>query len=268
MKILTGKKWKGGFLDYYRNKTEYRIEVVAFKNLEKLEDVYHTRAKSLRLLINYFPVVGLQGLITKTWSRLREDRRNEKYISCGFGKILETADTSVFKVGETVSFIAPWHPALAERIVLPKELISKVSDASQFSKISDNEILYLPVSGKNESAWWKKVKAWSIYSGTEISSEVQQKLTQDLNIEIRNLEWSSAEVIDSKNPESISDTRGRIVHEKMPVKRGILFGYGNYAKINIIPYSRPYVEINSVHEIDPTQIFIEIILMLIYKHGT
>ncbi|MEK7574219.1 MAG: Gfo/Idh/MocA family oxidoreductase, partial [Patescibacteria group bacterium] len=37
----------------------------------------------------------------------------------------------------------------------------------------------------------------------------------------------------------------------------VLFGYGNYAKINIIPYTRPFVDIKSVHEIDPTQIFLE-----------
>lgn len=256
MKILTGKKWIGGFLDYYRNKTEYRIEVLSFKNLEKLEDVYHTRAKSLRLLINYFPVVGLQGLITKTWSRLREDRRNEKYISCGVGRIIEAPDNSVFRVGDLVGFVAPWHPALAERIVLPKELITNISEL-EAPKISDSEILYMPLLEKRGDSWWKKLKAWSIYSGIEISSDVQQKLIQDLNNELRNTRWEFAEVIDSKNSEPISDTRGKIVHEKMSVKRGVLFGYGNYAKINIIPYSRPHVEINSVHEIDPTQIFIE-----------
>jgi len=40
MKILTGKKWRGGFLDYHRNKKEYRIQVLAWKNLERLENVF------------------------------------------------------------------------------------------------------------------------------------------------------------------------------------------------------------------------------------
>lgn len=96
MNILTGKKWKGGFLDYHRTNQEYRIQVLAWKNLEKLENVYHTRQKSLRLLMNYFPVVGLEGLITKTWSRLREARRNEKYISCGIGRIMECGEHGNF----------------------------------------------------------------------------------------------------------------------------------------------------------------------------
>lgn len=255
MRILTGNKWRSGFLDYFRNKSEYRIQVLAFKNLEKLEDVYHTRAKSLRLLINYLPVVGIQGLITKTWSRLREDRRNEKYISCGVGKIVETADNSQFQVGDLVEFVAPWHPALSERIVLPKELISKSSsDNAQFS---DGKIFYAPVESKKENRWWQKLKAWSVYAGIEITSDFQLELSKNLAGEIKSTDWSSVEVLGCENPEVTSDTKGKIVHEKMPVKRGILFGYGNYAKINIIPYSRPYVEINSVHEIDPTQIFIE-----------
>jgi len=76
MRILSGKKWREGFLDYHRSDKELRIQVLKWKNLEKLEHVYHTRPKSLRLLINYFPVVGFGGLITKTWSRLREERRN------------------------------------------------------------------------------------------------------------------------------------------------------------------------------------------------
>src|SRR3989344_9705878 len=100
MRILSGGKWREGFLDYHRNKKEYRIQVLAWKNLERLENVYHTRPKSLRLLLNYLPVVGLEGLITKTWSRLREERRNEKYVACGVGKIIEGAENGSFSERE------------------------------------------------------------------------------------------------------------------------------------------------------------------------
>ena len=116
-------------MDYHRNKKEYRIQVLAWKNLERLENVYHTRAKSLRLLMNYFPVVGPEGMFMKIWSRLREERRNEKYITCGIGKILESTKDKSFSEGEIAAFVAPWHPALAERIVLPEELIFKIDKA-------------------------------------------------------------------------------------------------------------------------------------------
>lgn len=244
-------------MDYFRNKSEYRIQVLAWKNLETLENVYHTRPKSLRLLINYFPVVGFQGLFTKTWSRLREDRRNEKYISCGIGKILETADDGSFKKGDVVSFVAPWHPALPERISLPEDIIFNI-EKSDMPEISEGVILYAALQkNKSQNAWWSKMKAWSIYSGIEISTETKESLKVGIKKEIADTDWAHAERIDAQNPEPITDIKGEIKERKPGVKSGVLFGYGNYAKINIIPYSRPYVDIKSVHEIDPTQIFVE-----------
>ncbi|MBI5305996.1 Gfo/Idh/MocA family oxidoreductase [Candidatus Wolfebacteria bacterium] len=257
MRILTGKKWRSGFLDYCRNKNEYRVQVLAWKNLEKIEDAYHTRAKSLRLLINYFPVVGFQGLFTKTWSRLREERRNEKYVSCGIGKIIESADSQIFPNGELVCFVAPFHPALAERIVLPKELIYKI-DKSDVLEILANEILYFPIekNGK-QNAWWKDIKGWSVYSGIEIPQRLQNKLADEVKKEIKNTDWSKAQKINTSGADIVAETRGKIEKINKNKKSGILFGYGNYAKINIIPYTKKFVDIKSIHEIDPTQIVVE-----------
>lgn len=257
MRILIGKKWRSGFLDYCRNKNEYRIQVLAWKNLEKLENVYHTRQKSLRLLLNYFPVVGFHGLFTKTWSRLREERRNEKYVSCGMGKIIETADNKIFSEGELVSFAAPWHPALAERVVLPKELIFKI-DKFDMPGMSTDEILYSPIGGsKPQDIWWKDIKAWSVYSGVEISKEIQNKLSEGLKKEIKDTDWNKSQKIFIQNAELVAEVKGEIANRRTDKKIGVLFGYGNYAKINIIPYTKPFVDIKSVHEIDPTQIVFE-----------
>jgi predicted dehydrogenase len=258
MRILTGKKLRDGFLDYYRNKKEFRIKVLAWKNLEKLENVYHTRPKSLRLLMNYLPVVGPEGLITKTWSRIREERRNEKFISCGIGRIVESA-SGAFKDGEIVGFAAPWHPALAERIALPAPLIFRV-DESVLPKMEADEILYLPLTErKPQNGWWKNVKAWSVYSGVKISAETREVLAQGLERELKNTNWSSAQAIPARQPSPVKDTRGEIRAPKSNPKKknAVLFGYGNYAKINIIPYTRPFVDLQAIHEIDPTQIFIE-----------
>ncbi|MFH1193062.1 MAG: Gfo/Idh/MocA family oxidoreductase [Candidatus Jorgensenbacteria bacterium] len=266
MRILTGKKWRGGFLDYHRNKKEYRIQVLAWKNLEKLENVYHTRPKSLRLLINYFPVVGLEGLITKTWSRIREERRNEKYISCGIGKVLESADDGEYAPGATVGFVAPLHPALVERITLPKELIFKI-DAADRPDVPVDTILYSSFPKDwLQNAWWKNIKGWSIYSGIKISEKTRKELAQGLQKEIRNSGWSASERIDARNASPVSTTKGELktIDQDPPSlklrrarKVGVLYGYGNYAKINIIPYTKPFVNIQTVHEIDPTQIFLE-----------
>jgi len=114
------EKW---FLDYHRIKKEYRIQVLAWKNLEKIEDAYYVRPKSIRMALRYLPVVGPYGLFTKAWSRLREGRRNDKYVSCGIGKIIETGENSEFKTNDLIAFIAPFHPRLVERLTLPQEFI-------------------------------------------------------------------------------------------------------------------------------------------------
>lgn len=258
MRILTGKKWREGFLDYRRNKNEYRIQVLAWKNLEKLENVYHTRPKSLRLLVNYFPVVGPHGLFTKIWSRIREERRNEKYISCGVGRVIESANKQIFSEGELVSFVAPFHPALGERVVLPKELIFK-TNKSDIPEIPVDTILYSSLeNNESQNIWWKDIRGWSVYSGIEIFEETRNRLADGLNKEIKNNEWSKSQHIDARDANPVSETKGQ-VKEINPKKKksGVLFGYGNYAKINIIPYSKPFVDVKSVHEIDPTQIFLE-----------
>jgi predicted dehydrogenase len=36
-------------------------------------------------------------------------------------------------------------------------------------------------------------------------------------------------------------------------KRGVLFGYGHYAKTNILPNIRRHIEVAAIHEVDPTQ---------------
>jgi len=257
MKILTNKKWRGNFLDYHKNRMEYRIKVLGFKNLERLEDVYHIRPKSLRLLLNYFPVMGFEGTFYKTWSRLREDRRNEKYISCGFGEIMESGENQLFQKGELVSFVAPWHPALAERVVLPEEMIFKM-DKTEIPKTQADKILYLKnKKSERKNDWWEKVKVWSIYSGVEVPQETRKKLENGLKNEIKGTDWSQAELIDVRNQESVTEIRGEVKKIDSRKKIGTLFGYGNYAKINIIPYSKPFVDIQTVHEIDPTQIFLE-----------
>ena len=256
MRILTGTRWREGYLDYHRNQREYRIQVLALKNLEKLEGVYHTRPKSLRLLWNYFPVVGPEGLITKTWSRIREERRNDKYLSCGIGKVIEAGEDKSFAVGDVVAFIAPWHPALPERIVLPTELLFSI-DATLIPKTQVNVVALLPYKTQRTDRWWEELRAWSIYSGIKIEQELRNKLQIDLQNELKATDWTKAEQIEVGTPTPISITKGEVVPPATPneTKHGILYGFGNYAKINIIPYSKPFVDIRTVHEIDPTQIF-------------
>lgn len=275
MHILTEKKWKEGFLDYRKNPGEYRIRVLAWKQLEKLENAYHTRPKSIRLLWNYLPVVGPEGLFTKTWSRLREEHRNKKYVSCGVGIILEKAHGGTFNEKEVVAFIAPFHPPLVERVTLPEEFVFKL-EPSDMPDLQPENIAYVPPATSDvdmsKNAWWHTVRGWSVYSGIEVSQETRRELAEGLREEIKNTDWSGAQRFDISSPSAVREIKGEAglrranpsttlgvsPSTKLGVKKtGVVFGFGNYAKINILPYTRPFVDINTVHEIDPTQIFFE-----------
>jgi predicted dehydrogenase len=255
MKILVGNKWREDFLDYYQGENEYRIKVLAWKNLEKLENVYHTRPKSIRLLLNYLSVVGPGGLFRKTWSRLREEYRNEKYTSCGIGEIVAAPETGKFKIGDKVGFVAPVHPALVERIALPEALIFNIDETPQ---TLPQTILYLALKNKNEkNNWWKDIRGWSPFSEIPISDEMRERLVQGIRNEFQSADWKKAQHFPIDKSSEIAEKRGEATKIKSGAKNAVLFGYGNYPKINNIPYSKPYIYVRSVHEIDPTQIIRE-----------
>ncbi len=255
MKILTGKKWQNGFLDYYRIRKEYRIQVLAWKNLEKIEDAYYIRPKSLKMALRYLPIVGPYGLFTKAWSRWREQRRNDKYVSCGIGKITEIGNNSEFKVNDVVAFIAPLHPPLVERLTLPKEFIFNI-DKTILPQLPPKEILLYPLGQKNKSnQWWEEVISWSIYSGIDVSEELRKKLEEGLIKEIQNTKWNNCEKFDIETPTKIREIKGEVKKLDPQRKTGVLFGFGNYAKTNIVTFMKSFVNITTIHEIDPTEIW-------------
>ncbi len=256
MKILVDNKWQEGFLDYYRSPQEYWIKVMAFKNLEKLEGTYFVRPKSIRLVFNYIHKIGIIAVLRKITSRLKEKYRNEKYVSCGFGVILESANDNKLSKGEIVGFIAPFHPAASERIVLPEDLIIKISQSDVLSA-SSNKIFYQSLENEPSDLWWRDIRGWSIYSGAAISEDARRNITENLREIIKNTDWSKSKKLNVKDDE-IAETK--IIRRKQLSdnrKTGVLFGYGNYAKSVVLPNIKSCVNVIAVHEIDPAQIFFE-----------
>ena len=64
MKILS-RQMARGISRLLSGPEEYRIKVLAWRTLEKLNNVYHVRPKSIQLLLTYLPVVGPGGLFEK-----------------------------------------------------------------------------------------------------------------------------------------------------------------------------------------------------------
>jgi predicted dehydrogenase len=255
VRILVNNKWQDGFLDYYRSPNEYRIEVRAWRDLEKIEGLYFVRPKNLRLIWNYFKEVGLKSLFIKISSRLQEEARNEKYISCGIGIIVESADESKFKNGEVVGFLSTLG-VCSERIVLPENLLFKL-DSSDITQLLPDSILYYPVKEGEETneRFWRSLKGWSIYSGIAVSDALKSRVEKEGMELLKKTDWQEAKTLQvgPKTPvQEISETS--ISRHDTKKKKTVLFGYGNFAKVIILPNVKKYLDVQCIHELDPTQI--------------
>ncbi|MDP1689550.1 MAG: Gfo/Idh/MocA family oxidoreductase [bacterium] len=253
MKILVQNKWEDDYLDYFRSQKEYRIKVLAIKNLEKIGEVYIIRPKSLRMVWNYVRKYGPKAVYRKVISRLSEESRNNKYVSLGIGEILETEVNPRFNKGNIVAFIAPLHPAAIERITLPENFIYSIDQ--KFAEFSKNKLAYIEVEDeKLQDGWWTKIKAWSIYSGIIITKETENSLMENVLKFVNQTDWSKARFLDISSPSSIKEFKIGGAKKFGAKKSAALLGFGNYAKVQILPNIKPYIKLFAVHEIDPTQI--------------
>ena len=129
MYALSMHRWSDRRLDEHRSPAEVRVAVRAWANLRRLDDLYFVRPRSLRLLWNYTREIGPAATLAKVVSRRRERARNEKYAAVGYGVVVEPGDASGLDAGQPVAFLAPSHPACAERVVLPAGLVAAVDAA-------------------------------------------------------------------------------------------------------------------------------------------
>lgn len=255
MKILAKNKWRGGFLDYHRNPEEYRLKILAIKNLEKIEDAYIVRPKSPRMVWNYLWRFGPRAVWRKIKSRLDEESRNEKFVSIGVGKVIEAPESGNLEIGSRVIFILPLHPAALERAVLPAELLREYSQNAP--DVHDTEILHIPLKNDGGDKWWATIAGWSSYSGIKLDEDLCSRIIQRAEEIITNEDWNKARKLPMSN---VSTSEVRRTSEVPKLKnerrlRAILFGFGNYAKVQIIPNIKKHIELIGIHEIDPVQIY-------------
>ncbi len=257
MKILVGHNWQEGFLDYFRSNFDYRVQVLAFKNLEKINDLYFVRPYRLHLIWNYFREVGIMQLFRKVLSRTQEKWRNEKYISCGIGKIIESADESIFPVNQLVVFIAPCHPACVERIVLSAAFMMKINFEMLPQIIDEKRILYCNSSAGDAFgiSFWKVWEGWSPYAGKSIEALKESDGKKIVNYFIDKSKNDFKQLLIDKKRTAVFEVNSYVRHKHLNgKKRAVLFGYGNYAKTMILPHIKNFLSVEYIHEIDPTQI--------------
>lgn len=255
MKVLINNKWTDSFLDYHCGLEDCLIEVAVWKNLERIQGLYFERPKSLWMIWNYLRDIGPRHTLRKALSRNQESYRNDKYAACGIGYVREAPKGSGYAAGQAVVFLAPCHPRVAERIVLPAELVKPV-DASGLSFLPKKGLIYHTKLGErtHSEQWWQPIRSWSPHSGIGLSLLECSGLLDRALESLKHTDWRTAIQLRSRR-RSVVQTR---VAMDRPAdirrKSAVLFGYGNYAKSIILPNVRKYLDVRCIHEIDPLQI--------------
>ncbi|MBW2229527.1 MAG: Gfo/Idh/MocA family oxidoreductase [Deltaproteobacteria bacterium] len=256
MRSLQRRRWVDTTLDYYRAPDDYRVRVTALANIEQLTDLYFVRPRSARLIWNYLSQVGPVGVWRKVASRLQERFRNEKYVSFGYGEVLEAPERGRFGLGERVVFFAPGFPACAERVVLPEHLIAGQEDVVEHPG-EGNELLHLELSNElaPKESWWQLVRGYDRNSGRIIPELAARGITEGLGQLAQKIDWTNAECRSIDPPSPIAEVHARPTPvAPAGLKKAVLFGYGHYAKTNILPNVRSSIWVDTVHEVDPAQI--------------
>ena len=246
--------WERGYLDYAIGKNDFRIKTHIWCVLSEIKGQYFVRKKSSSALLNYLKEVGFRTLLRKVISRLKEKKRNQKYLSCGVGQLLGL-DSECKK---NVFFIAPNHPECVERIVLPGILVKPLENNEInkiISSLDQNEILYYNLKGRiSVDTDLKNIFGWSEFSGIELNkgktNSILTSLEQKIGAKIR---VSKSRKLVIEREEGIKEfTKVNLRYNKE--LRGVLFGYGHYAKSIILPNISKKIRIAKIHELDPTQI--------------
>ncbi len=92
MRCLLDGSWDDSSLDFHRPASSYRIQVLAFANVETMEGMYFVLPRSAKLIWNYIREVGAVETWRKIASRLQERNRNQKFQSFGLGRVVEIVD--------------------------------------------------------------------------------------------------------------------------------------------------------------------------------
>lgn len=235
MRIFLQNGWTDGFIDYARQDGQVALRVTRWLVLERVGGQYFERPRSLRMVWNYFAELGPRQVWRKVRSRSAEALRNDKYLSIGLG---------IDDHGRERVFIAPSHPSGVDRIVIPDTLTrptgqAPAGDLRCAAAVTPAPDILAAFAG------------WSPFSGLS-HPDPAMALDEARSIIAATSPWSDPVPLAGMDNESPPAAPAPI--DNGGTLRAMLFGYGNYAKLYILPNIEPRIRMVAIAEIDPTQI--------------
>ncbi|WP_026239855.1 Gfo/Idh/MocA family oxidoreductase [Parafrankia discariae] len=262
MRILIADRWTGGFLDEALPPEHLRIAPVFWVRLDRIDDLYFVRSADARMLATYVRQVGVRSTARKVVSRYRERSRNERFVGVGLGLVVGAPDRTGERASDAVFFVAPCHPACMERVVLHRDLVRPAAE-----RVAGGPVVYRPSPVSPGPVVDSGLVGWSPSSGARVEPAAVDRLAA----------WAAGEVAAPSAGGDRVLSVGTAVREvdppRPPLQRlplplprlprparvparptAALFGLGNYAKTQVLPFVAPHLDVVRVHELDPTQL--------------
>lgn len=233
-------------LDVHRNSQDVRIEPENIYCFGKLENQFIERTRSILYVWQYLKHVGFLSVLRKIRSRLSESERNKKYLWGGIGIVLEPSNEGRFRVGDRVVFFATNHSRIVPTVCIDSNFVSHLCvdwESGEGENLTDSLPSELRI-----------YEGWSPYSGITFNLALIEVGLRKLQIILNKF----GEPISNKDLTKVSEIRypsGEVSSNQAKGKlESVIFGYGNYAKTQVLPVVRKYFEIKCIHEVDPEQL--------------
>lgn len=251
MRILISGRWIDGFLDEALLPDHFRIAPVVWVQMVPVDHLFFVRPASARLLLTYARKVGPTSTARKVISRYRERIRNERFLGVGLGRVITAPAGTTLGTGDLVAFVAPCHPTCMERVVLHQDLV-RPAPTSAASATSNGRIIFRSRPASPVPQMAAALVGWSPSSGVVVDSVAVERLVSWIAEE-----WAADSVHGDRTLPvcaPVRETAQRRSPKASTKPTAALFGLGNYAKTQILPYVEKHLDLVRVHELDPTQI--------------
>lgn len=242
------KQWEPGYCDYFRHEKQVRISVTLWLRLSRIDDTFISQRRGLHNVFDYVREYGLRQTIRKVNSRVSERSRNRKFVVFGIGEIGDADAGSEFSKGDRVAFVAPIHPTCVDNVCVDEELVRAI-EPDQAEELFPGTVLEGVLD--DLPAPIEAVAGWSRYSGCTLDeSAVETIITKAMKVIEAKPFLTSLNRL--KYTPNVIQKRPPRPENKRP--SAVVFGLGHYCKNIVLPRFAPYLSIDCIHEIDPTQI--------------
>lgn len=246
--------WTEGYLDEATGPGRVRVAVHHQLALVPVTDEFFVRRADPAMLASYVRSLGPRRVLRKVVSRRREAARNDTWLSIGLGTGPD---------GAPVAFVVPTGPGAVERVVVPERCCVPAPGGALPAGAPEHRE---PPDGTGP---WAGVPA---ELRAELEPLVGWRPEAGGEVDLTDAAWAGIDALVRRPPAASfarlaprpepSAVRERVeaapappAAEAGPARPGLhLFGYGQYAKTQVIPNLSARLHLECVHEVNPFQL--------------